>query len=230
MILNKFDAFDDVDMVFTSADIQNALNVDFMYTRVNYDGLIMGVDVARGGDKCVAAFLRQVGPNHWEEEYYESWQERDTANSIGRILSLRGKHNPSVMVVDGDGLGGPMIDQIRANGIDCVEYRGGKNQSYDKTRYSNQRTQDAFFMKQLIEDNRLRLDADVIPDMQLIKFTQGANAIKQLVPKDKLPRSPDHFDAVMMASSLVDDPAIHIQTTRRRQPSHAKGIEPFKFI
>jgi len=231
MILNKFDAFDDVDMVFTSSNIQNALHVDFMYTRVNYDGLIMGVDVARGGDLCVTAFLRQVGPNHWEEEYYESWQEKDTTASVGRILDLKGKHNPSIMVVDGDGLGGPMIDQIRSIGIQCVEYRGGKvKDGYDSTRYSNKTTQDAFFMKELIESNKLRVHQDVVPDMQLIKFTEGANRIKQLVPKDKLPRSPDHFDAVKMACSLVNDPAIYIQTTRSMQPRKAKPIEPYKFI
>jgi hypothetical protein len=231
MILNKFDAFDDVDMVFTSENIQTALNVEFLYTRVNYDGLIMGVDVARGGDMCVTAFLRQVGPNHWEEEYYESWREKDTTASVGRILELKGKHNPSMMIVDGDGLGGPMIDQIRNVGIDCVEYRGGKvKDGYDNTRYANKTTQDAFNMKMLIEGNRLRVHKDIIPDMQLIKFTEGANRVKQLVPKDKLPRSPDHFDAVKMACSLVDDPAIHIQTTRSTQPRTAKAIEPFKWI
>jgi hypothetical protein len=231
MILNKFDAFDDVDMVFTSENIQTGLNVDFMYTRVNYDGLIMGVDVARGGDKCVAAFLRQVGPNHWEEEYYESWQEKDTTVSMARILTLRGKHHPSIMVVDGDGLGGPMVDSIRRNGIDCVEYRGGKvKDGYDKTRYANKTTEDAFFMKQLIEDNRLRIHQDVIPDMQLIKFSEGANKIKQLVPKEKLPRSPDHFDAVKMAASLVDDPAVHVETSRARQPRTVKPIHPFDYI
>jgi hypothetical protein len=230
MILNKFDAFDDVDMVFTSDNIQTALNVDFLYTRMNYDGLIMGVDVARGGDNCVVAFLRQVGPNHWEEEYYESWRERDTTKSIGRILNLKGKHNPSIMIVDADGLGGPMVDTIRNSGIDCVGYRGGKNKTYDKTRYANQRTEDTFKMKMLVEDNRLRLDKDIVPDMQLIKFTEGANEVKQLVPKEKLPRSPDHFDAVMMACSMVDDPAIHVETSRSRQPRTVKPIQPFDFI
>jgi hypothetical protein len=217
-------------MVYTSVNIQKALHVDFLYSKASYDGLIMGVDVAAGGDMCVAAFLRQVGPNHWEEEYYESWREKDTAISMGRILELKGKHNPSIMVVDADGLGKPMVDQIRSIGLDCVGYRGGKTKTYDSTRYGNQTTQDAFFMKQLIVDDRLRIHRDLVSDMQLIKFTQNANKIKQLVPKEKLIRSPDHFDAVKMAASLVDDPAIHIQTTRSRQPRTAKAIEPFKWV
>jgi hypothetical protein len=230
MILNKFDAFDDVDTVFTSANIQTALNVEFLYTRAQYDGFIMAVDVARGGDDCVATFLKQVGPNHWEEDFFEKWKVRDTSYTVGRIMALRGQYNPSLLVVDGDGLGGPMIDQIRNNGIPCEEYRGGKTKAYDSSRYANQRTEDAFKMKAMIEENRLRIKPETVPDMQLIKFTENANSVKQLVPKDKLPKSPDHFDAVMMAVANTDNPNVYKQTMTRRQPRQAKPINPWNFI
>lgn len=231
MILNRHDVFGDTDMLLTSYDIQKALNQEFCFDSPLFaKNRIMGCDIARGGDDCVAVILEQCGPAHWRESYFETWKHTDTMYTTGRLMSIRAQHTPKVMVVDGDGLGAGVIDRIKENGIPVVEYRGGMTKHMrEPTRYANQRTEDAFFMKKLIQDSKLRILPEVVPDCQIVRFGYNSSGgKKQLTPKDKLPRSPDHFDALMMACSQVHNPEVYHSTSFMfNQQQYAKARSPF---
>jgi len=215
---------DDADnLLFATSEIESAPGFEWYYNEANYGHRIMGVDFARyGGDKCVACVLEQKGPEEWDEIYTESWEKKDAVFSQGKVLDIRRRLKPVITVGDADGLGGPIIDNLIENGVDIEEFHGGttfKADSPDKLRYANLKTKASYRIKDMLQMKRLRITHKyILEEMETIRFEYNAAGVKRIVPKEKMiekykVKSPDHFDALMMAVSRIDD----VQKTYEKQ-------------
>lgn len=235
MIMNSFDEVDDSDLVFNSQDIQLALNQEFLFNKDLFHKKIMAVDIAeQGKDSSVAVLIEQRGPMHWEETEVDKWQGYELMNSVGRIMAIRQQWNPDILVIDGDGMGTGVYSRIKENGIDVVKYRAGRfpDAMKEPARFLNKTTEDAFYMKEkLIEGFRLKILPAVVPEMQTIRYTYDSAGGKiRLIPKSKMPKSPDHYDALKMACSVVDTLKVGEFRQRRRQPKYAKAPSMSSFV
>lgn len=210
MMMNSFDIIDCDDMLLTSADVQMALKQEFLYDRTNYNGKILASDIARyGDDKCSATLLQQRGPHHWEQTFIDQWDHRDLMYSTGRILDLRARFNPEMTVIDGDGMGAGVVDRMRENNIDVVEYRSNP-EGYKQIKYANKKTEDCFHLKEdLIQGARLKIMPEVMAECQTVRYKFTSSGKKQIISKEEMRKqgvkSPNKFDALMMACSVTED-------------------------
>lgn len=122
--------------------------VDAAIQRVVQDddsGLLMGVDVSRGGaNSSVIAFRRGLDAASipWVPCNY-----KDTTDLVYRLCTLFDKHNPSYIIIDAGGVGGPVYDRMKQLGYPVigVEFGGGADQPerfYDKRAELYSRTRD----------------------------------------------------------------------------------------
>jgi hypothetical protein len=235
MIMNSFDDIDAFDILLTTEEIQRALHQEFLYDACNYNKNIMSVDIASmGKDKCVAINLTQRGPIHWEENIFDSWGHLGLMETVGKILELRRKWKPDILVVDADGMGEGVYSRIKENGIECVGYRGGRILQNMKRpdRFTTKSTEDAFFLKEeLVQDGRIKLLPEVVPDLQIVRYTFSSDGGKiGLVPKKQLPRSPDHFDAVKMGAAQVDKVMVNQFRQNNRGAQKIIPANPMTFL
>ena len=234
MMMNSFDIIDCDDMLLTSADVTTALEQEFLYDKTNYHDSILAVDVSRyGDDKCSATLLVQKGPIHWEQTMIEEWQHRDLMYTTGRILDLRQRHNPIITVVDADGLGAGVVDRILENGIDVVGYHANPK-GYVQGNYLNKKTEDCFFMKEeLIQGGRLKIMREVMSECQTVKYKFNSDGgKKRIVSKEEMRtkgvKSPNKFDALMMACSEVDNAgSVSLEHEENYLPRYSKEESPF---
>ena len=233
MMMNSFDIIDCDDMLLTSADVQMALNQNFLYDRSNYRGKILAADIARyGDDKCSVTLLEQVGPQHWTQTMIEEWGHKDLMYSTGRILDYRARFNPLITVVDCDGLGSGVVDRIRENNIDVVGYHANP-EGYKQEKYANKKTQDCFYMKEdLIQTGRLKIMKEVMSECQTVKYKFTSAGRKQIISKEEMRKqnikSPNKFDALMMACSEIENAGtVEQHQNEMHIPRYSKEESPF---
>lgn len=92
-------------------------------------GLHMGVDVSRGlSDKNVCLIMK-----HGRCFETAAWTSQDAMVTADKIVEFAREHKvPGENIhVDGDGLGGPIIDRLRQMGWGVDEVRGGMPPSHD---------------------------------------------------------------------------------------------------
>jgi hypothetical protein len=96
--------------------------------------LVLGVDLARfGDDECVIRGRRGrdgrvIAPM--------KWRGMDTVYSAGRVADAITKHRPQATFIDGGGVGGGVIDLLKAQGFRVVEVNFGAAAREDK-KYAN---------------------------------------------------------------------------------------------
>lgn len=79
--------------------------------------LICGLDVARGGsDDCVFRFRRGNDARSIPAVRIPGEQARDSMRLVTAATDILSKHPISMMLVDGTGIGGPIVDRIRQLG------------------------------------------------------------------------------------------------------------------
>jgi len=95
------------------------------YKATGYETLpkILSVDVARFGDDRTVIGMRQG--RHFQ--VLQKYSGLDTVQTVDRVISLIDVHRPDAIVVDGDGLGAGVVDQLthRGYGSDLHEFHGG---------------------------------------------------------------------------------------------------------
>lgn len=72
--------------------------------------IILGIDVARFGDDKNVIYKRQGR----KSEYIDSWSGVDGMQSASRIIKKIMEINPDVTFIDEGGVGGPILDRVRA--------------------------------------------------------------------------------------------------------------------
>jgi len=201
--------------LFPQDALDATLGMHFPHDASKYQGIILAGDVARFGDNySVGIVLKQCGPRHWEELAIERWKNHDIPYTAGRFASMMHEYNPDHTVIDGDGLGGGVVDILRNQRKPIVEFRGGMNDKIDKDRYKNWRTYGYLTLSELVANGWLRLKSQFIIDqLKEIQYRYDNSLRKFIIPKEQLIEaarkkgikfdSPDDADALMMAATMI---------------------------
>lgn len=201
--------------LFNEVALEETLTRTFPHDPTKYNGTILGGDVARfGANYSAAIILRQVGPKHWEEFSLERWKRYDTVYTSGKFAEIIHRENPDYAVIDGDGLGGGVVDILREQRKPIVEFRGGLVEGIDKSTYKNWRTYGYLTLEKLVNNGWLRLKSEfIIEQLKEIRYRYDNTNRKYIIPKEQLIEearrrgrkyeSPDEADALMMAATQI---------------------------
>lgn len=177
--------------------------------------LVMGVDVARfGEDKSVIAFRK--GRN----ARVIPWQKHkglDTVQLAGIVADLAGKHDVSAIFVDGNGVGGGVVDNLKAWGYKVIEVQAGSS-PVDSDTYYNKRVELWGRMKEWLTNGSIPDDPDLVTDLITPEYTYHPSSNKvQLESKDSIKErgyaSPDTAEALALTFS---QPVARLDTKHSR--------------
>lgn len=200
-------------------------------------GGVLGVDVARSesGDRntIVSAYRGRI-------EIVDTFHEVDLEKVADRVVEARREGGPNwKSVVDGDGVGGGLVDILRRRRENVVEFRGSKRAVRRPTRYRNRRAEAWAGARDQLNAGLWALppddgdeDADdLAADLSAPRRQTDPDGRTGLESKDdiarRLGRSPDLGDACVMAISVrpdVHSPGAIRPERRRRRRSPAAGI------
>lgn len=166
---------------------------------------VLGVDVARyGSDRTVIA-LRRGGRVRIIGEH----AKQATTETTGHVIAAARDHGADEIRVDGVGVGGGVVDQLREQGHDVVDMQAGAGSS-DPEHYLNARAEWYWGLRQRFEDGDIDLDPDdddLAAQLGSLKYKFTARGQIQIESKDDMRKrglpSPDRADAVMLASAAV---------------------------
>jgi len=199
LLEGDWDYMEENDSLFRFDDITTAF---FRRTPVDSDKKYMTVDVARFGDDRSVVMI-WVGLVVVTCHIYRKLSTVDLSNNIKEIMRAHSIH-PSQVIIDSDGVGGGVADQIR--GVNFVN----NAQPLHQQNFSNLKSQCYVKLSDLFKEGLISLnlmDTSVIDDL-----TQELLAIKlknidkdnkvAVQSKDEMKRtlgkSPDLSDALMM--------------------------------
>jgi hypothetical protein len=161
--------------------------------------LLMGVDVARfGDDHSVIRFRRGRDARSIPKVKLKG---ADTVTLAHRVAELADRHQPDAIFVDGGGVGGGVVDQLKAMRYTVIEVQFGAKPN-DPMAYENKRTEmwDLLAQWMLIGcvDGK---DTDLADDLTAPEFTfNPVTNKKKLEPKEQTKKrgfaSPDDADAL----------------------------------
>lgn len=188
--------------------------------------LILGCDVARfGEDKCVIAFRqgRDAQTIKWQ------WYKKISTTQFARFIAEAIDHfDPDAVFIEGDGVGGGVIDSLLDWGYKVKEVKSGGGAD-DGNQYANKRTEMWCKMAEW-------LSVGSIPSIDVLKDDmcspeygyKGADNKKALEPKDQTKKrgfaSPDYADALALtfAGSVARKDS---RIKKRRNNREAKGLD-----
>lgn len=213
MVKNSFDVSEDVDTVFTFEDIQNLQNT-VIYDRASGPvGRIMGVDVARFGiNENVAVVADAFADGALREVCVETWSGQDGVYTQGKIFDLIRRYRVDVCMIDCDGLGGPVKDNVLAlvnNNKNDPFARGTVVAEYHNRPtagpYANNTTEGYFDLKDLAARGKAAFkQPQVISQLAARKFRYNVKGQKILEHKKEWDNgsgtSPDFADAAVMCA------------------------------
>lgn len=169
---------------------------------------VLSVDVARFGDDKTTIYRRQ-GP---VVRLVGEWPKTATTETTGHAKVARIETGAAEIRVDGDGVGGGVVDELAEQGEPVVEMRSGVR-AYDPETFLNARAEWYWGLRQRFEDGDIDLDPDddeLASQLAQLKYRYTSRGQVVIESKDDMRKrgvpSPDRADAVMMAFALVVDP------------------------
>lgn len=189
------------DYLFNSAKLAKALEV--VAHNQNYNPIsVMSVDLAAGGDLNVAKLVKGIDATRFEEAETQSWSEPDTDITIGKIIALKAKWQPDLVIVDGGGLGLPMYNTLSKSIENLIKFDGAGESRKDNA--GNQRADAYLCLKDFVDNEFLRInDKEAIAQLEYIKLVYKPNGKIYIQPKKEMKEehgeSPDFADSLMMA-------------------------------
>lgn len=158
--------------------------------------LIMGVDIARfGDDQCVIRYRRgrdgKVLPA-------VKWRDRDTVFSANKIAEEIKRWKPDAVFIDGGGVGGGVVDSLKAWGYRPIEINFGATAG-DQKMYANKRAEMWGLAKEWLATGALDDDHDLAQDLTGPEYFFDKDGRIQLEKKEDMKKrglaSPDDGDA-----------------------------------
>lgn len=211
MVKNSFDVAEDVDTVFCFEDIQNLQNTVIYDKSAGPLGRVMGVDVARFGVNDNVAVVADVfADGSVREVGVESWQGCDGVYTQGKIFDLIRRYRAAVCVIDCDGLGGPVKDNVLAlvnnNKNDPFERACVVDEYHNRPKdgpFANNTTAAYFELKELAARAQAAFShPQIISQLAARKFRYNLKGQKILEHKKEWDNgsglSPDFADAAVM--------------------------------
>ena len=207
--MNCHEELGDDDLLFNYEMLEASAKLQIPERPNNIPKRIIAVDVARFGEDATSfAIIEQKSSFAWEQILAENYHKKDTIWTKGKFLDLKRQFKCDGSIVDDDGVGGGVTDGLRYEGIKAEAFKGGEK-AKNETFYFNRRSEDFFYMKEMIERGHLRIlnDSKLIDELMTIKFKYSGKNQRQLVSKDEMRKeglhSPDMADALMMAVSMT---------------------------
>ena len=191
------------DLQFISSDIVEQA-IERQPNADSHAPLIIGVDVARFGDDQTVIYPR-VGRDaqSWEVRKYRGL---DTVQVAGRVIEVikefevRGREC-NALFVDGGGIGGGVVDQLRALGYDPREVQSASSPT-DRS-YANKRAEMWGNMREALANNLAIVDdRELKEDLTGLEYGFNLNNANLLEKKSEMKKrgaaSPDMADALAL--------------------------------
>jgi hypothetical protein len=162
-----------------------------------------GGDVARFGDSETVLYRNRGGQIRLTHAARHQ-ATTDTAEQFSGHV-----RRPSVgalpTYVDADGIGGGVVDQMRASGVPVLEFHGGQA-AHDNVRFVNRRSEAFWQLREAMEAGEVDLDPDdkeLLAQLGRMRWKQDGRHRIAIETKDEMRKrgvkSPDRADAVAMA-------------------------------
>ncbi len=170
------------------------------YKAKDYENLpkIFGLDVARFGEDRTTLYQRQGR----HAECLGKWRGKDTAQVAALVAEAINYQNPAVVVIDSDGIGAPVYDQLKFMGYGrlLVDFHGAKPANKPEM-YHNRRTEVwALMMESLKAGMEIPNDPELASDLTGPQYDFNAKQQMVLEKKDDMKErglsSPDCGDAL----------------------------------
>jgi phage terminase large subunit len=199
---------------------ERLLNGNFEYdndpsTLIDYDAILNcfeNVDLA-GGQYCITADIARFGKDNTVIGLWNGYRVRlsthkkistkETADIIRGLQRQYQIPNHKVLI-DADGIGGGVVDNIR-----CKDFVNN-SKPLNNDNYANLKSQCYFKLAERINKNQLYIEQVsieikkmIIEELEQVKeYNMDKDGKKQILPKDKVKevirRSPDYSDTLMM--------------------------------
>ena len=160
--------------------------------------IVAGFDPSKGGDESVLAIR-----NGNKLIQLLTMRTRETSELISQVETWMLKYKVQKIIGDAGGLGAPVLDELKRRGWEKVIYVINNGKPFDERAYYDRGTETWFNLAHLIEDRIPILDKDEKLKLQLTdrKCVNVDGQRMKLEPKQKLPKSPDRADAVVLCYS-----------------------------
>lgn len=184
------------------------------------DPLIVGIDIARGGDDSnVIRFRKGLDARSISPVRLLGSETRDTTRLVAKIVDLIHEWKPQAVFADGTGVGGPIIDRLRQMGYNVTEIQFG-GACPDSTHWANMR---AWMWKEMRDwlkrgaiDKSPELEMDLVgPDYHHDRKDRVVLESKENMKKRGL-ASPDDGDALALTFAMPVGPKLKAKSKRRR--------------
>ena len=164
---------------------------------------ICGIDVARFGKDCCSACIRQG----YKIIYHDKWFMQDTQYTTERIESLWRNNLFDIVNVDGIGIGGGVVDNLRHRNVPVFEVNVALASRNSKT--SRLRDELWWKLRAVVETHQLQIPRDSYGEELVIELstpTYGYLSGKIKVEdkeslRDRTGSSPDEADALCLTYS-----------------------------
>lgn len=180
--------------------------------------LLMGVDVARfGEDRTVIAFRqgRDARSIPWQ-----TYRKIDLQVMAGIIVELVNKHRPDAVFIDGGGVGGGLVDQLKGLRCKVIEVQAGSSAS-DKNKYQNKRVEMWALMKEWMDTGCMPDDKDLRQDLHAPQY-EWHPVTNQLKLESKVEMKKRGYASPDMAEALIQTFARPVARSDNRL-SHANN-------
>jgi len=164
--------------------------------------LIMGVDPARyGDDSAVIAYRYGRDATAIKFEAYKSCSIVELSEHVARAMD---KYKPDACFVEGDGVGGGVVDILKGSGFRITEVKTGGG-AEDKDMYANHRTEMWGRMRDWLPSATIPKHDGLVEDLCAPMYDFTLKGQLKLEPKEKMKKrghaSPDYGDALAMTFS-----------------------------
>lgn len=189
------------------------------------DPLIMGFDVARGGnDNCYIQFRR--GKDAKSEQTYRipGEKSRDSMRVVSMLTMILDRHKPDVTFIDVTGIGGPIGDRLRQLGYHVIDVGFG-HKADDELKFANKTAEMGYRCRQWIQDGGAIPDDPQLEEELTTRDYWHDNKDRLVLEskdalKERLGVSPDWADALYLTFAQI----VPKRTVPRGHLDHLPGL------
>lgn len=162
--------------------------------------LLIGVDVARfGDDDTVICFRKGRDARSIPWLRGNGWSTTQTA---AKVAEVAGNMKPAAIFVDGGGVGGGVVDQLKGWGYRVVEVQSGESAS-DKVKYANKRVEMWDKMREWLPTAMVPAGKDMEQDLCTTRYGYTPTNQLKLESKTDMKKRGDHSPDLADALALT---------------------------
>ncbi len=201
-----------------------------------YDPLVLGVDVARYGQNASVIFPRKGRDARAIAR--ERFQGISTVELAERVFDFSSRIHADGIMVDGGGVGGGVIDNIRHMHLHCFDVQFGSKPSYNQAetgnsgeRYGNKRAEMYGACRAWLRGGAIPNDPELKQQFMSITYTLNIRDEIVLTSKEEMMRdgkpSPDDLDGLCLTFALPLARHAHAGGDHPRKPLVESEYDPF---